>query len=164
MAAGFEWREEQFEARVGQPESFDIGILAQPFERENASGETISFNQGFGLGSNGFSGFSPQVAGQWDRSNIALYLDLEADVTEDLILGAALRWEDFSDFGSTTNFKVTALYKLGDSFRLRGSYSTGFRAPTVGQQQVVNVSTVFELRYAHPGCGRCCDYPPEHHG
>lgn len=144
VAAGFEWREEQFEVRTGQPESFDIGILAQPFERENDQGEIISFNQGFGLGSNGFSGFGPQIAGTWDRSNIALYLDLETDVTEDLVLGAALRWEDFSDFGSTTNFKISALYKFTDSLRMRGSYSTGFRAPTVGQQQVINVSTVFE--------------------
>ena len=144
VAGGFEWREEQFEARTGQPESFDIGILAEPFERTNADGDVISFNQGFGLGSNGFSGFSPQVAGSWDRTNIALYLDMEADVTEDLILGGAFRWEDYSDFGSTANFKLSALYKMGENFRFRGSYSTGFRAPTVGQQQVINVSTVFE--------------------
>lgn len=144
VAAGFEWREEQFEARIGQTESWETGILAQPFSLENDLGETINGTQGFGIGANGFSGFSPQVAGEWDRTNIALYLDMEADVTEDLILGAALRWEDFSDFGSTTNFKVTGLYKVTDSFRIRGSISSGFRAPTVGQQQVVNISTVFE--------------------
>lgn len=144
VAFGFEWREEQFEARTGQPESFEVGILAEAFERTNDQGEVVSFTQGFGIGSNGFSGFSPQVAGSWDRSNIAAYVDLEADVTEDWIIGAALRFEDFSDFGSTTNFKITTLYKITDEFRFRGSYSTGFRAPTVGQQQVVNVSTVFE--------------------
>lgn len=144
VAFGFEWREEQFEASTGQPESFELGILAESFERTNADGDVVSFTQGFGIGSNGFSGFSPQVAGTWDRSNYAGYIDLEADITEDWIVGAALRYEDFSDFGSTTNFKVTTLYKLTDNFRFRGSVSSGFRAPTVGQQQVVNVSTVFE--------------------
>ncbi|WP_068303113.1 TonB-dependent receptor plug domain-containing protein [Kordiimonas lacus] len=144
VAAGFEWREEQFEARIGQTESWETGILAQPFELENADGDIVVGNQGFGVAANGFAGFSPNVAGEWDRTNIALYLDMEADVTEDLILGAALRWEDFSDFGSTTNFKVSGLYKITDALRLRGSISSGFRAPTVGQQQVVNISTVFE--------------------
>ncbi len=144
VAVGFEWREEQFEARTGQPESFEVGILARSFNLTNADGDNVSVTQGFGIGSNGFSGFSPQVAGSWDRSNIAGYIDLEADITENWVLGAALRWEDFSDFGSTTNFKVTSLYKLGDALRLRGSISSGFRAPTPGQQQVVNVSTVFE--------------------
>ncbi len=144
VAAGFEWREEQFEARIGQVESWETGVLAEPFALENDVGDIIEGTQGFGIGANGFSGFSPQVAGTWDRSNIAFYVDMEADVTENLILGAALRWEDFSDFGSTTNFKISGLYKVTDSFRIRGSISSGFRAPTVGQQQVVNISTVFE--------------------
>ena len=148
IAGGFEWREEQFEASTGQPESFEIGILAQRFNinRLGTDGTTIeeitNLSQGFGIGANGFSGFSPNVAGTWDRTNIALYLDMEADITEDWVFGAALRWEDFSDFGSTTNFKVSTLYKITENLRMRGSYSTGFRAPTVGQSQIVNVSTV----------------------
>lgn len=147
IAGGFEWREEQFEASTGQPESFQIGVLAQRFniDQLQADGSTVTLtnlSQGFGIGSNGFSGFSPNVAGTWDRTNIALYLDMEADVTENLIMGAAVRWEDYSDFGSTTNFKVSGLYKVSDNFRFRSSYSTGFRAPTVGQSQIVNVSTV----------------------
>jgi iron complex outermembrane receptor protein len=144
VAFGFEWREEQFEARTGQPESFEVGVLAESFDLTNADGDTVSITQGFGIGSNGFSGFSPQVAGSWDRTNIAGYLDLEADVTEDWIIGAAIRFEDFSDFGSTTNYKVSTLYRITDALRFRGSVSSGFRAPTVGQQQVVNISTVFE--------------------
>ncbi|TNE60936.1 MAG: TonB-dependent receptor [Alphaproteobacteria bacterium] len=143
IAGGFEWREEQFEARTGQPESFEAGVLAAPIDIDGL-GPMDPISQGFGIGANGFNGFSPQVAGSWDRTNIAFYVDMEADVTEKLVLGAALRWEDFSDFGSTTNFKVSGLYKFSDAFRLRSSYSTGFRAPTPGQQQVVNISTVFE--------------------
>ncbi len=144
IAGGFEWREEQFEARVGQPESFEVGILGQPFALTNDVGDTVTGSQGFGIGSNGFSGFSPQVAGVNDRTNIAFYIDMEADVTERFIMGLAVRWEDFSDFGSTTNFKLSSLYKISDSLSFRATYSTGFRAPTVGQQQVVNISTVFE--------------------
>lgn len=144
VAFGFEWREEQFEAVVGGIPSWEVGVLGEPFSLINDVGDTVAGSQGFGIGANGFSGFSPQVGGVNDRTNIAVYMDLEADVTEDWVLGAALRFEDFSDFGSTTNFKVSSLYKLGDAIRLRATYSTGFRAPTVGQQQVVNVSTVFE--------------------
>ncbi|MFQ5535291.1 MAG: TonB-dependent receptor plug domain-containing protein [Sphingomonadales bacterium] len=140
VAGGFEWREEQFQATVGQPESFEIGVLAAPFDIPGVGPVT----QGFGIGSNGFSGFNPDVAGTFDRTNVALYLDLEADVTEDLILGAAVRWEDFSDFGTTTNFKLSGLYHVTDGFSVRSTYATGFRAPTPGQANVSNISTVFE--------------------
>ena len=145
VAFGFEWREEQFEATLGQLESYQVGILAQPtgVDTDGDGTNDTNVSQSFGVGSNGFNGFSPEVAGRWDRSNIALYLDLEADISADWALGAALRWEDFSDFGTTTNFKLTTLYKLSDALRLRGSVSSGFRAPTPGQQNVVNVTTAF---------------------
>ncbi len=144
VAFGAEWREEQWEATIGQIESWETGILAQPFSLRNDVGDIVSGNQGFGVAANGFAGFSPQVAGQHDRSNLAFYIDLETDVTENWILGFAARYEDFSDFGSTTNWKVSTLYRFSDAFRFRSTYSTGFRAPTIGQQQVVNISTVFE--------------------
>jgi iron complex outermembrane receptor protein len=144
FAFGFEWREEQFSAEEGDLESYTSGVLANSINLINLDGETVNVSQGFGVGSNGFNGFGPQVAGTWNRTNVALYGDVEADITDRLVLGAALRWEDFSDFGSTTNFKITSLYKVSDTFRMRGSVSTGFRAPTVGQREVINVSTVFE--------------------
>jgi len=129
VAAGFEWREEQFEIQPGDSASFASEPLA---------------SQGFTPGSNGFSGFSPDIAGEFDRKNIAFYIDLEADITEDLVLGVAGRLEDFSDFGTTTNGKFSALWKATDNFSVRGTYSTGFRAPTPGQSNVTNISTVFE--------------------
>jgi iron complex outermembrane recepter protein len=140
IAFGGEWREEQFTATTGQPESFQIGVLAQPVNVPGV-GDVV---QGFGIGSNGFSGFNPSVAGVFDRTNVAAYIDLEADLTDRLIVAAALRYEDFSDFGTTTNGKISALYRITDTFSFRGSFNTGFRAPTPGQQNVVNVSTVFE--------------------
>lgn len=126
VAFGFEWREEEFEVERGQLESYQIGPLAA---------------QGFSSGSNGFSGYGPQSEGVFARENIALYLDLEADVTDQLIVGTAVRWEDFDDFGTTTNFKVAARYELTDSFAVRSTVSTGFRAPTPGQANIVRTIT-----------------------
>ncbi len=144
VAFGAEWREEQFDVRVGEPASWEAGILARPLTLVTADGTRVTVSQGFGVGANGFNGFSPQVAGRWDRTNIALYLDLEADMTEGWVLGAAVRYEDFSDFGSTTNFKLSTLVRLKAALRLRGTVSSGFRAPTPGQQQVINVTTAVE--------------------
>ena len=135
---GFEYREEKYEIGQGNEESW----IAGPY-----------FSQGFGVGSNGFSGFSPQVAGKWDRGNYASYLDLEVDVTEDLLLGLALRLEDFDDFGATGNGKVSARYAFADSFAARFTASTGFRAPTPGQANLTNVSTSFDAT-ANNGAGR----------
>ena len=56
--------------------------------------------QGFSAASNGFSGFSPLAGGKWDRGNFAAYVDMEADIVEDWLVGVALRWEDFEDFGA----------------------------------------------------------------
>ncbi|MEW5248234.1 TonB-dependent receptor plug domain-containing protein [Microbulbifer sp. 2201CG32-9] len=128
FATGFEWREEQFEAQIGDQASWEVGPLV---------------DQGFSIGSNGFPGFGPQVAGTFDRQNVALYSDVEAELTDSLLLGAALRWEDFSDFGSTSNYKLSAHYQVVDSLALRATTSTGFRAPTPGQSNINAVSTVF---------------------
>jgi iron complex outermembrane receptor protein len=126
VAAGAEWRQEAFTVKVGDKPSFEIGPYAA---------------QGFSSGSNGFSGFSNLAAGTFKRSNVAAYVDLEADVTESLFVGIALRFEDFQDFGTTTNEKVAARYEFTDDFALRGAWSTGFRAPTPGQSNTFNVST-----------------------
>lgn len=126
VAFGFEWREEEFKVERGQLESYEIGPLA---------------DQGFSSGSNGFSGYGPQSEGTFGRENIALYLDLETDVTEKLVLGAAVRWEDFEDFGTTTNGKLSARYEVTDNLAFRSTISTGFRAPTPGQANIVRTIT-----------------------
>lgn len=134
VAGGLEWREEKFEAFNGDQASFEIGPLA---------------SQGFLIGSNGFPGFSPRDAGSWSRSNYAAYVDLEGDLSERLLLATALRFEDFEDFGTTTNWKITGRFQATDAFALRGAVSTGFRAPTPGQSNVRAVTTQFiggELR------------------
>ena len=129
VAFGFEYRGENFKIENGDLNSFFI--------------DPILATQGFGIGSNGFPGFKPEDAGEADRASYAAYLDLEADVVKDLLVGAAVRYEDYEDFGDTLNGKITARRQLTDNFALRGSLSTGFRAPTVGQTSVRNVSTTF---------------------
>jgi iron complex outermembrane receptor protein len=129
VAGGLEYRVEQFEIKNGDPNSFfiDPDLAAQ----------------GFSIGSNGFPGFKPADAGIFRRSNFAAYVDLEADITENFLMDVAVRFEDFSDFGTTTNGKVAARLQITDAFALRGAASTGFRAPTVGQSNVRNVTTAF---------------------
>ena len=130
FAAGAEWRREQFTIGAGDPDSWTIGPYAA---------------QGFSSGSNGFNGYrADTTAGQWDRSNVAVYGDLEFDDPGGRwTVGTALRFENFSDFGTTTNGKLSARIGVTDVVALRGAISTGFRAPTPGQQNAFNVTTAF---------------------
>ncbi len=140
LASGLEYRTETFEIIQGQVESWEIGPLA---------------SQGFSSGSNGFPGFSDVAEGSWTRSNFAGYLEGQLNLLDFWTLNAAVRGEYFDDFGSTVNYKVATNYGISDTFRellyvdpivdlrVRGSYSTGFRAPTPGQQNAFNVTTEF---------------------
>ena len=130
VAGGAEWREEQYETRLGQRESWDIGPYA---------------TQGFSVGSNGFGGYSPLAAGSWDRTSIAAYSDVELSGLEDQwTIGTAARIESFEDFGTTLNGKLSGRYRFVDAFSLRASVSSGFRAPTPGQQNGFNLSKIFD--------------------
>ena len=131
LAGGFERREERFEVGQGQDESWRIGPYAA---------------QGFSSSSNGFPGFSPLAAGNWSRRNTAVYADLDLGngVTDNWNIGLAGRYEDFSDFGGQATGKVSARVAATDQVSLRASASTGYRAPTPGQQNTFNVSTVFD--------------------
>ncbi|MCQ8889759.1 TonB-dependent receptor [Pseudoalteromonas carrageenovora] len=126
IAGGLEWHEETFTVISGDEASFTAGPLTE---------------QGFGIGSNGFPGFKPSDAGEYTRRNYAAYVDIEAPFTEDFLMGLAVRFEDYDSFGTTTNYKVMAQYHVTEDLNVRGSVSTGFRAPTVGQANVSNVQT-----------------------
>ena len=84
-------------------------------------------------GSQGFPGFSPRNVVDEGRDSQALYVDTELDVSEAFLISAALRYENYSDFGNTLNLKYAYRYKLTDKVSLRGSWSTGFRAPSLAQ-------------------------------
>ncbi|RBP49755.1 TonB-dependent receptor plug domain-containing protein [Arenicella xantha] len=126
LAFGAEYRNEEFSIIAGQEESYIDGGLG---------------TQGFSTSSNGFPGFSPSIAGAFDRANTSIYTDLEWQATDSLLVAAAVRYEDFDDFGSTTNYKLGANYTITDNFGMRATVSTGFKAPTPGQSNASNIST-----------------------
>ena len=124
IAFGAEYREEDFDLYAGDAASYQLGPLA---------------DQGFSSSSNGFGGFPENTSASQDST--AFYVDLEGDLTEALTVQAAVRNEDFSTFGDTTDYKLAGIYRLTDDFRIRGAFSTGFHAPTAGQANITNVTT-----------------------
>ena len=130
IAAGAEWRDERFTIGPGGRPSWDVGPYAA---------------QGFVSGSNGFPGFPDYTAGTWSRNSTALYGDVELrDPGERWTVGGALRFEHFDVFGNTVNGKLSGRYGLTGAVSVRGGISTGFRAPTPGQQNTLNVQTTID--------------------
>lgn len=125
VAFGAERRKETYAIREGDPASYAIGPGAA---------------SGLAPNSNGFPGFSPLNAGEWSQTSYAGYLDVEVRPAEMLTLGAAGRYEDFSAFGDTFNYKLSARLEPVSGIALRSTYSTGFRAPTPGQLNAVNTT------------------------
>ncbi len=116
---GAEHRTERFVTEAGEFASYGDGSPDNPDDR---------------TGSESFGGFSPENASNDYRSNLGLYTDVTADITEDFLLGGALRFENYSDFGSNVSWKANTRYKtLDDKLAIRGSISTGFRAPALHQ-------------------------------
>ncbi len=124
IAFGGEYRKERFDLFAGDAASFALGPLA---------------DQGFSSSSNGFGGFPNSSSNSQD--SYAVYADIETDVTDEFTVQGALRYEDYSAFGDTLDYKIAGLYTVTDSFRIRGTYSTGFHAPTSGQANITNVTT-----------------------
>jgi iron complex outermembrane receptor protein len=107
---GSEFRTENFEVIEGDKASWD------------------------GIGADSFAGNRPENSGRWNRYNLGAYFDLAYDVTEDFLINGTVRHEEYSDFGGATVWKLSSRYKfLDDKITLRGSLSTGFRAPTLHQ-------------------------------
>ncbi|MEA5458839.1 TonB-dependent receptor [Arcicella sp. LKC2W] len=90
-------------------------------------------------GSQGRVGIDKADLTNKNRSNIGMYLDLESDITNRLLVAGALRYENYSDFGSNVSGKLATRLKLTDDFSIRGSINKGFRAPLL--QQIANAAT-----------------------
>lgn len=127
VAFGGEYRDERYKIFAGEAGSF--------IDADGPGGGNA--------GSQGFPGFQPGDATNRSRDNWAAYVDLEASLTDRLMLDVAGRYEDFSDFGSTLNGKLAWAYRATDSLRLRGSISTGFRAPSLQQRFFSSTFTDF---------------------
>jgi len=133
FAFGLEYREEEFEIKSGGENSWHV---------DNSPGGLAA--QGFGIGSNGFQGFGPDIAGTFNRGSYAGYLDLEAEVIKNLTVGLAGRHEAYEGIADTVDGKVSARWQLLEAIAVRGSVSSGFRAPTVGQANYRKTSTALE--------------------
>ena len=135
MAFGFEYRTENFGIFAGEKSSYalydDNGVaISNPAEQvvaKDSNGDVLSG------GSQGFPGYSLDNEVNRSRTNYGIYMDTELNVSEKFMIGAALRYETYSDFGNTFNFKLASRYNISDAFALRGSVSSGFRAPSLAQ-------------------------------
>jgi iron complex outermembrane receptor protein len=135
LAFGAEYRTENFMIFAGEEGSYgtytEEGVLiTNPSTQTQAQDEEGNDRPG---GSQGFPGYGPANEVDRSRSNIGLYADAEFDISEKFLLSAATRFENFSDFGSTINGKLAARLKATDNINIRGSVSTGFRAPSLAQ-------------------------------
>lgn len=156
IATGLEFRYENYTVNAGEEASYTNYGLATRIGT-NPDGTPILLRDNKGpintlFGPNGaarpggaqvFPGFAPANAVDARRNNVGAYLDLELDVTSKFLISGAVRHENYSDFGPTTNFKVASRYKITNTFALRGAVSTGFRAPSLHQQNFNSTSTLF---------------------
>lgn len=125
LAFGAELRNETYKIGAGDPASIQAGPTAAVF----------------GVGSDGFQGFPVESAGEFESDSWAAYADLETDVTDRLSGGVAVRYEDYDEFGDTFDWKVSLRFELTEDFAIRATANTGFRAPTPGQVNTLNVTT-----------------------
>lgn len=113
------------------------------FAGERGSWDDYDGPGGGNAGSQGYPGFQPNDETDSSRTSWAAYADFELNWTDRFMTGAALRFEDYSDFGQTTTGKLTSSFKATDTFLLRGSASTGFRAPSLQQRDFQSTYTEF---------------------
>ncbi|MDP9361946.1 MAG: TonB-dependent receptor [Acidobacteriota bacterium] len=133
VAAGAEFRRDGFNEKAGEPNSYINGGFKDRTGAVAAAGAQV------------FPGFQPSNVVDVSRNSKSVYADLEGDVLSKLRVGLAGRYENFSDFGNTTNGKVTVRYSPIQQLILRGAASTGFRAPSLSQGNFSAISTNFIL-------------------
>lgn len=138
----------EFDVGLAGPLNVAWGVEARKETFQINAGETASYARGtvspsLAFGSRGFTGFTPSNAIDVDRDAVGVYLDLEGKLTEKLTGSAAVRYEDYSDFGTNTSGKLSARYDFTDAFAIRGAASTGFRAPSLQQQYFTSTSILY---------------------
>ncbi len=135
LAFGLEYRTENFEIFSGEESSYALyDNSGRPIiDPATQTAATDTLGNPLPGGAQGFPGYSPANVVDRSRTNFGVYGDAELNVTDAFLVGGALRFEKYSDFGETLNYKLASRYKFSDDFSLRGSVSTGFRAPSLAQ-------------------------------
>ena len=142
LAVGFQKRNETYTMFEGDYQSYaagpwaGVGNLIDPETGENYATPSI--------GANGLSGTTKDDAGVFESKSWGAYADLEYDITEAFLVQVAYRHENYKEFGAADNFKIASRYTVADWLTVRGGFSTGFRAPTPGQANVVTITTSFD--------------------
>ena len=131
VAAGGEFRYERYKLYAGEPDSY--GGNAYYVKNGDTSYKAT--------GSEGYPGYQPSDASVAHRTNVGAYIDITLDVTKNWLVDVAARFENYSDFGFVNTYKFATRYKVTHNFNLRGSISTGFRAPTLQQINFSNTNT-----------------------
>ena len=131
LAFGLEFRRENYQIQAGELDSYGDGGLPNQFGGRAAIGAQV------------FPGFRPSNEVSESRNNVAGYVDVEGNLTSWLRIGAAGRTEHYSDFGSTVDGKLTARVQPNSRVVIRGSISTGFRAPSLAQSFFSSTATNF---------------------
>ncbi|MBK1895025.1 TonB-dependent receptor plug domain-containing protein [Chryseobacterium paridis] len=147
VAFGGEYRYENYKVNAGNENSYasyDIygNVVTANTPKDNLV--TDFFNVTRPAGSQVFPGFSPDNAVSGNRNSVAGYVDVELEPTDWWLVEGALRYENYSDFGSTFNYKFATNVKLVDNFNWRGAISTGFRAPSLAQIYYSSTSTLIQ--------------------
>jgi len=136
LAMGAELRTDEFRVTAGDEYSY------RDYDTNSVGNSLYATDRS--AGTQGFGGTAPMQAVDESRDVISFYLDGEAEVTDDLIISAAMRYDDYDGFGDSTNFKLAANWSITDEIALRGAMSTGFRAPSMQQLYTDNISTQFQ--------------------
>jgi iron complex outermembrane receptor protein len=135
VALGAEYRDNKLKITAGEPASYQDGRYVAPVGALNAGTITQA-------GAQGVSGFPPFSAGTFSRDNYSLYINGEQKILPNWEVSLAGRFEHYSDFGSTETFKASTRYELAPGYAVRGTISTGFRAPSLQQQSYASASTI----------------------
>ncbi|SFC96120.1 TonB-dependent receptor plug domain-containing protein [Pseudoalteromonas denitrificans] len=135
LAMGTEIRTDEFKVLAGEEYSY------RDYDTDELGNSLFATDRS--AGTQGFGGTAPMQSVDESRSVISFYLDVETEITEDLIVSGALRYDDYDGFGDSTNFKLAGNWAITEDIAIRGAMSTGFRAPSMQQLYTDNISTQF---------------------
>ncbi|MCM4166365.1 Vitamin B12 transporter BtuB [Arenibacter antarcticus] len=145
IAFGAEYRLENYDIIAGEEASYaQYTAAGQRITLASQQPSQDFFGSARPGGSQVFPGFSPANELSRGRSSVAGYFDVEADFSEAFLASFATRYENYSDFGSTINFKLAGRFKATDNLNIRGALNTGFRAPSLHQINFNSTSTIFD--------------------
>lgn len=144
LATGFEYRIDNYKIIPGEEYAYT------DYDTDLNNGGVALYPKNAEGGIQGFPGIAPGSSVDEDRSVVSAFVDGDYQLTDSLLVSAALRFDDYEDFGNTTNFKLGANWEVNDVMRLRSAISTGFRAPSMQQLYFNNIGTQFVANPANP--------------